>query len=132
MVRTSIFVLLSVFCFVAQAATDIISQQALLRNQMSARAHVTVDVRSPNEFEAGHLKGAINIPFDQISQHQSLLDTLKPQTLVVYCRSGRRAAIFEQVLAEQGFSLLHLSGDFRDWQAAELPVIMSGTTKTEQ
>lgn len=132
MIRISIFAVLSVFCLVAQAATDIISQQALLRNQMSARPHVIVDVRSAAEFEAGHLKGAINIPFDQISQHQSLLDTLKPDTLVVYCRSGRRAAIFEQALAEQGFSLLHLSGDFRDWQAAQLPVITPDPVKTEQ
>lgn len=124
--------LLSVFCVVAQAATDIISQQALLCNQMSARPHVIVDVRSATEFEAGHLKGAINIPFDLISQHQSLLDTLKPETLVVYCRSGRRAAIFEQALAEQAFRLLHLRGDFRDWQAAQLPVITSNPVKTEQ
>ena len=50
-----------------------------------------IDVRSPEEFAAGHVKGAINIPFDQIEQNHNLLNTLKPSTLVVYCRSGRRA-----------------------------------------
>ncbi|WP_240479517.1 rhodanese-like domain-containing protein [Pseudoalteromonas rubra] len=90
---------------------------------MSAQPHVIVDVRSEKEFRAGHIKGAIHIPFDQITQHQPLLDTLKTQTLVVYCRSGRRAAIFEQALAQQGFSLLHLNGDYLHWQAEQLPVI---------
>ncbi|QTL35518.1 rhodanese-like domain-containing protein [Pseudoalteromonas viridis] len=123
MIKQSICVLFGLLSLVAQAATEVISQQALLRNQVSAQPHVIVDVRSEKEFRAGHLKGAINIPFDQIAQHQPLLDTLKPQTLVVYCRSGRRAAIFEQALAQQGFSLLHLSGDYLHWQAEQLPVI---------
>ncbi|MCO7186835.1 MULTISPECIES: rhodanese-like domain-containing protein [unclassified Pseudoalteromonas] len=127
MIKKGLFLLFGLVSLFAQAATEIISQQALLRNQMSAQPHVIVDVRSEKEFEAGHLKGAINIPFDQITQHQSLLETLKSQTLVVYCRSGRRAAIFEQALTEQGFSLLHLSGDYLSWQAEQLPVI----TQTE-
>ncbi|MCG7533937.1 rhodanese-like domain-containing protein [Pseudoalteromonas sp. OOF1S-7] len=123
MIKQSMLLLFGLLSLLAQAATEVISQQALLRNQMSAQPHVIVDVRSEKEFLAGHLKGAINIPYDHITKYQSLLDTLKLQTLVVYCRSGRRAAIFEQALAQQGFSLLHLSGDYLSWQAAELPLI---------
>ena len=94
--RTLLFLFLFTFSTLVFAKTKLISQQDLLINQMSATPHQIIDVRSPEEFAAGHVKGAINIPFDQIEQHQNLLNTLKPRTLVVYCRSGRRAGIFEK------------------------------------
>ena len=121
--RTLLFLFLFTFSTLVFAKTKLISQQDLLINQMSATPHQIIDVRSPEEFAAGHVKGAINIPFDQIEQHQNLLNTLKPSTLVVYCRSGRRAGIFEKTLTEKGFNLLHLSGDMNAWQAAKLPTI---------
>lgn len=121
--RKLLFLFLFTFSTLVFAKTKLISQQDLLVNQMSATPHQIIDVRSPEEFAAGHVKGAINIPFDQIEQHQNLLNTLKPSTLVVYCRSGRRAGIFEQTLTEKGFNLLHLSGDMNAWQAAKLPTV---------
>lgn len=102
------------------AATKVISQSELLSNQSSGTPHTIIDVRSPEEFNDGHLAGAINIPFDEIEKHQSLLTSLKDKTLVVYCRSGRRAGIFEEALTQQGFNLLHLEGDFIAWQKAGL------------
>ena len=121
--RKLLFLFLFTFSTLVFAKTKLISQQDLLVNQMSATPHQIIDVRSPEEFAAGHLKGAINIPFDQVEQHQHLLNTLKPSTLVVYCRSGRRAGIFEKILSDKGFSLLHLSGDMNAWQAAKLPTV---------
>ncbi|TMN93975.1 rhodanese-like domain-containing protein [Pseudoalteromonas phenolica] len=118
-----LFLFLFTFSTLVFAKTKLISQQDLLLNQMSATPHQIIDVRSPEEFAAGHVKGAINIPFDQIEQNQNLLNTLKPSTLVVYCRSGRRAGIFEKTLTEKGFNLLHLSGDMNAWQAAKLPTV---------
>ena len=121
--RKLLFLFLFTFSTLVFAKTKLISQQDLLVNQMSATPHQIIDVRSPEEFAAGHVKGAINIPFDQIEQHQNLLNTLKPSTLVVYSRSGRRAGIFEKTLSDKGFSLLHLSGDMNAWQAAKLPTV---------
>ena len=103
--------------------TEQISQQSLLINQMSSHPHQLIDVRSPEEYIAGHIKGAINIPFDEIAQHKKTFNTLKNKTLVVYCRSGRRAGIFEQTLINEGFNLLHLAGDMNAWQANELPTV---------
>ncbi|MFC3031715.1 rhodanese-like domain-containing protein [Pseudoalteromonas fenneropenaei] len=100
-----------------------INQQALLANQMSATPYVIVDVRSPEEFAEGHLKGAINIPHDQTDAYQTQLEALKGKPLVVYCRSGRRASMFEQLLTPKGYEILHLEGDVQAWQAAELPLI---------
>ncbi len=114
------FILFSSLTF---AKVEQISQQALLINQMSATPHQIIDVRSPEEFAEGHVKGALNIPFNQIDKHQDLLNSLKDKTLVVYCRSGRRAGIFGNTLSKEGFNLLHLTGDMNAWQAENLPTV---------
>ncbi|MEL7479313.1 MAG: rhodanese-like domain-containing protein, partial [Pseudomonadota bacterium] len=121
--RSLLLVSLILFSSLTFAKVEQISQQALLINQMSETPHHIIDVRSPEEFAAGHLKGALNIPFNQIDEHQDLLNSLKGKTLVVYCRSGRRAGIFEKVLSKEGFNLLHLSGDMNAWQAENLPTV---------
>ena len=121
--RFFLLLLILLCSFVALSKTEQISQQALLINQMSATPHQIIDVRSPEEFAAGHIKGAINIPFNKSEQHQDLLNSLRQKTLVVYCRSGRRAAIFERALSKDGFNLLHLSGDMNSWQAENLPTV---------
>lgn len=66
-------------------------------------AHI-IDVRSPQEFAAGHLKGALNIPLDQIQQRPEAVDGLeKSSEVLVYCRSGARSAVACSILAQQGF-----------------------------
>ncbi|MCF2857940.1 rhodanese-like domain-containing protein [Pseudoalteromonas sp. SMS1] len=120
------FVFISMlFCIpsLASADTAIISANDLIVNQMSSNAFKIVDVRTPEEFAAGHIKGAINIPYDQIEAQSAKLETLKSDTLVVYCRSGRRASIFEGILQKRGFKLKHLEGDYLAWKAAQLPLI---------
>lgn len=117
------FITITLVSLSALAKTPTITQEQLIQNQKTNEPHIIIDVRSPAEFNDGHLKGAINIPFDEIDQHQKKLDQLKDKTMVVYCRSGRRAGIFEQQLSEQGFNLLHLSGDFLAWHKKQLPLI---------
>lgn len=112
--------LFSVACF---ANTPVITQQQLLENQMSANAYTIIDVRSIEEFNDGHVKGALNIPHNQIEENMSVLEELKDKTLVVYCRSGRRAGLFEKALTEKGFKLKHLEGDYLAWNEKQLPLI---------
>ena len=53
-----------------------------------------IDVRSPQEFAAGHLVGAVNIPYDQIlSRIDSLEGLEKSSELLLYCLSGARSAV---------------------------------------
>ncbi|MBQ4838748.1 rhodanese-like domain-containing protein [Pseudoalteromonas luteoviolacea] len=111
------------FSSFSYADIKVVSAKDLLINQMSAKPHTIIDVRTPEEFANGHLKGALNIPYDQIAAQSFLLAKLKDKTLVVYCRSGRRANIFERALLEQGFKLLHLEGDMLGWQGQGLPVV---------
>ncbi|CAH9060571.1 hypothetical protein PSECIP111951_02309 [Pseudoalteromonas holothuriae] len=114
--------LLLIFTFKV-SAQQTITQQQLLSNQMSKHPYTIIDVRSAEEFATGHLKGAINIPFNAIEQHTVLLNKVKSDQLVVYCRSGRRAGIFIDALQGKGFNLLHLEGDMNGWLGAKLPVL---------
>lgn len=63
-----------------------------------------IDVRTPQEFAAGHIEGAVNIPFDQIGQGIQTVKGLKKESpILVYCRSGRRSAIARSELEKMGF-----------------------------
>lgn len=77
---------------------------------------VILDVRTPEEYAAGHVPGAINIPHDQVRARLAEIDSAKDQPIVVYCRSGRRAAQALATLHDAGFSrLLHMTGDMLAW-----------------
>ena len=80
-------------------------------------APLILDVRSSREYAAAHVPGAINIPHTELAGRLSELGIDKSDELVVYCRSGRRAALAEQVLAEAGYtSVRSLEGQMRAWQ----------------
>ena len=81
-----------------------------------------LDVRSPGEYERGHVPGAINIPHNQVENRLPEIIEYKDQTVVVYCRSGRRAGMAESVLEASGFTQLkHLEGDWLGWEASKQP-----------
>lgn len=62
-----------------------------------------IDVRTPQEFVEGHLKGAVNIPVDVLES--KLLEVgPKDKPVVVYCRSGKRSARAKGILTKAGFS----------------------------
>ena len=79
--------------------------------------------RAPEEFAAGHIAGAVNIPHDQLANRASELPQDRNTEIAVYCRSGRRSALALDWLGTQGYQRLrHLDGDFLGWQAAGRPV----------
>jgi len=125
-IKSTFVILLSIcslFTFAEQTAT--ISQQALLA-LMAAPTETTLvlDVRSAEEFAEGHIEGAINISHKQINANLNKIMAFKDQTVVVHCRSGRRALSAENDLRAAGFSdLRHLDGDINAWQAANLPLV---------
>ena len=72
---------------------------------------VWIDVRTPQEFAAGHVTGAFNLPHDEIRSDHELLSTLpKDETLLLYCRSGRRSGIAKNLLEEMGFTVRNVGG----------------------
>lgn len=81
---------------------------------------VLIDVRSPEEFAAGHIPGAINLPLETFDPAKVPQETGK-QT-VLYCRTGRRSEIAAGKLAAVGDSALHLTGGIIAWEKAGEPV----------
>jgi len=78
-----------------------------------------LDVRTAEEFAAGHVPGARNIPVAELEARIAELAAARDRDLVVYCRTGRRAALALQILAANGFRrLLHLEGDMQGWSAS--------------
>jgi len=71
---------------------------------MRDNEYIIVDVRTKSEYLSGHLVGAINIPYDQISED----DLDKDKLIFVYCKSGSRSQIAYETLTELGYSVYDL------------------------
>lgn len=106
----------------AEPQVAMVSQEALLeRQQKGDAALVVLDVRTPDEYVAGHVPGAVNIPHDQVAAR--LAEVPKDKDVVIYCRSGRRTGIAADVLAANGYTRLgHLEGDMLAWQEKQRPL----------
>ena len=78
--------------------------------------HVVLDVRRPDEFDAGHIPGAVCIPNETITdtRPEQLPDT--DQIILVYCRSGRRSKEAAQKLAGMGYKNVYEFGGIITWE----------------
>lgn len=77
-----------------------------------------IDVRTPEEYAAGHLEGAINIPYDQITRRNGELGNELDRSIVLYCRTGRRSGIAQRSLEELGFKNLFNAGSYEAMKKA--------------
>lgn len=67
--------------------------------------YTIIDVREPDEYANGHVKNAINLPLGRVMRGASELSgTPKTTNVIVYCKSGGRAAVAENALKQQGFT----------------------------
>lgn len=74
-----------------------------------------VDVRSPEEFADGHVKGSVNIPLDQIKNQ--LAQFKGKENTVVFCRSGNRSSQAKAILEQNGFTNVTNAGTWKDVNA---------------
>ena len=83
----------------------LIASIALALMTLSAQAKdVIIDVRTPQEFAAGHVEGAINIEHGNIAQQIAKAGVTKDDKVMLYCQSGRRSGIALDTLKGLGFS----------------------------
>ena len=104
--------------------------EPVLAEELLARAKkglVTVlDVRPREEFEAGHLPGAVNIPMDRLESELARLP--KKREVVAYCRGPYCLMSFDAVLKlrQRGWKARRLNEGYPEWKAAGMPVESSG------
>ena len=72
---------------------------------LEEKNYIVVDVRTKEEYEESHVKGALNIPYDEIDEKTSLP---KEKTILVYCRSGKRSEIAYTKLTKLGYDVIDL------------------------
>ncbi len=108
------------------ANTTHISATALYMLIESGQAPLIVDVRSSRDYQAGHVPGAIHLPFWLAFARADEVNAPKDELVVVYCAHGPRAGIGKAALSLEGFTQIrYLQGHMTGWNKAELPVEIS-------
>jgi rhodanese-related sulfurtransferase len=106
---------------VRASALGSISSQDLIR--LMNQGALVLDIRKPEEFAAGHVNGAKQLPSDQILTAGENFKRFKEKPVIVYCDSGSLAAAAVRQLNLQGFTkAFSLRGGFAGWRAENLPV----------
>lgn len=77
--------------------------------------YIIIDARTQEEFDEGHIEGAILIPEYEISQRAEKELPDKDRLILVYCRSGRRSKIASQALVDLGYTNVKEFGGIIDW-----------------
>ncbi|MBE7056399.1 MAG: rhodanese-like domain-containing protein [Ruminococcaceae bacterium] len=77
--------------------------------------YIILDVREQDEYDVGHIPGAILIPYTEIENQAALKLPDKDTLLLIYCRSGRRSKIAAEALVELGYSNIKEFGGIIDW-----------------
>jgi len=81
----------------------------------SKESYFILDVRTQEEYDQGHIPGAVVISHEEIEEKAEDVLTDKDQLILVYCRSGRRSKIAAEALVELGFSNIKEFGGIIDW-----------------
>ena len=81
----------------------------------SEEGYIILDVRTQEEYDEGHIPGAIVISHEEIAEKAEEVLKDKDQLILVYCRSGRRSKIAAEALAELGYTNIKEFGGIIDW-----------------
>lgn len=92
---------------------------AMINHQNAA----VLDVRDPGEFSGGHILNAVNVPLDTLEERLGELGDWRGRPVIVYCRTGPRAARASALLRRNDFAAVSkLSGGILAWEGAGLPL----------
>lgn len=92
-----------------------ISQEEARTMMESEDGHIVVDVRRQDEYDSGHIPGAVCIPNESIGEVPPAELSDPDQVVLIYCRTGRRSKEAAQKLADLGYSNIYEFGGIVDW-----------------
>ena len=100
---------------------DAVSPAALLERIDRGDAPLVLDVRSAGEFAAGHVPGAVHVPFTSVIAGFHDVPAKETDALVVYCGHGPRAWLAGAALRRRGYArVMYLRGHMKAWRRAGL------------
>ena len=117
------------FCLLSCASTE---RKKMIAENISAQAAqemitngdvLILDVRTKQEFEDGHIKGALNIDIRE-SDFMTQIEKLdRSKNYIIHCKSGGRSAVALEKIKDMGFSTMyHMNGGIIEWAQHNLPI----------
>lgn len=119
--KTRVFALLPLLIVIGACANQSDGRQNEAYRLVKEEGALLLDVRTPQEYSQGHIKGAKNFPIQNLPAQLDEIEALqrgdKSRPIVVYCTVGVRAARAKQILGMGGFSKVINLGGLSDWPA---------------
>jgi rhodanese-related sulfurtransferase len=88
--------------------------------EMQRRGAVLLDVREDDEWDAGHVPGAVHLPLGRVAE---VVHRFRGEEVLTLCRSGARSGLAAKALAAGGVNVHNVQGGMRSWLQAGLPVV---------
>ena len=92
-----------------------VSMSEGIERMANDEGYIMLDVRRVDEFEAGHIPGAVNLPNEEIGDEEIAILPDKEQTIYIYCRSGNRSKQAANKLTALGYKSIVEFGGFMDY-----------------
>ena len=85
---------------------------------------VILDVRTPNEYNRGHLHNSVLIPVQELQSRYQELANQKDREILIYCATGNRSTVASKILIDSGFKhIVNMRGGISDWIKKNYPVV---------
>ena len=113
--------LIPAFAFAEIKNEDVAKVEELIKSGK----YTVIDVRTKEEYDAGHIKGALNFDYYNDDFEEKIESQLKDKNkpYILYCRSGMRSLYSAEILEELGYTnVTNMKGGFLAWQSAGKPV----------
>ncbi len=96
-----------------------------LKNRLDQKnpGDVLLDVRTPEEFEAGHIAGSTNFNISSPDFIDKIQQLDKAKNYILYCRSGGRSQMAAMIMAQNGLKTVYSKQGITDWQTAGFEVV---------
>ena len=107
----------AVFLFIFVKSGCSLDSRAVVKEWIDKGALI-VDVRTPEEFTAGHYEGSVNIPLGELESKIDLFGD-KENHIVVYCRTGNRSGKAEDILKKNGYKNVINGGGLKDMKVTQ-------------
>ncbi|OGO20136.1 MAG: sulfurtransferase [Chloroflexi bacterium RBG_16_50_11] len=97
---------------------------ALIQANTGNPDFIIIDVRTPEEYAAGHIESAVLVNYNSADFQEEISKFNKEKTYLIYCRTGNRSSGARDIMKELGFrEIYHMDGGITEWQAQGFPVV---------